>query len=111
MNKKTFTDIDPIMQFITTSKNKQNNDRKISFHSKENNKIKDTRKNKEEIKSKRLNLLLRPNILKDIKVLANIKTTSVNDIINIALSEYTARNKENIEKYVELMKQIKLKEE
>lgn len=111
MNKKTFTDIDPIMQFITTSENKQNNSKKISFHSEENNAIKYTRKNKEEIKSKRLNLLLKPNILKDLKVLANIKTTSVNDIINTALSEYTVKNKENIEKYVELIKEIKLKVE
>lgn len=50
-------------------------------------------------KSERLNLLLYPKLKDDLKALAEIEGTSVNDLINKVLEEYTSNHEEKIERY------------
>lgn len=52
-----------------------------------------------EIKSRRYNLLIRPSLLKDLKKIATMKRTSVNDLINTTLEAYTGQETAAIEKY------------
>lgn len=53
----------------------------------------------QQTKSKRLNLLLRPALLEDLKKIAAMERTSVNDLINTVLGEYAEQEAEQIEKY------------
>lgn len=53
----------------------------------------------EERKTKRLNLLLQPSIMDDLKKIAAMKQTSVNDLINSVLKDYNLAEKSMIEKY------------
>lgn len=53
----------------------------------------------QQTKSKRLNLLLRPALLEDLKKIAAMKQTSVNNLINTVLGEYAEQEAEQIEKY------------
>ena len=58
-----------------------------------------SRSTEQQTKSKRLNLLLRPALLEDLKKIAAMERTSVNDLINTVLGEYAEREAEQIEKY------------
>ena len=62
-------------------------------------KTKQSRSTEQQTKSKRLNLLLRPALLEDLKKIAAMERTSVNDLINTVLGEYAEREAEQIEKY------------
>lgn len=57
------------------------------------------RSTEQQTKSKRLNLLLRPALLEDLKKIAAMERTSVNDLINTVLGEYAEQEAEQIEKY------------
>lgn len=57
------------------------------------------RSTEQQTKSKRLNLLLRPALLEDLKKIAAMERTSVNDLINTVLGEYAEREADQIEKY------------
>lgn len=52
-----------------------------------------------ELKSKRVNLLIKPSIYEDTAKIATMKRVSVNELINIALEAYAADHKELITKY------------
>ena len=52
-----------------------------------------------ERKSKRLNLLLKPSLFEDLRKIAQLQRTSVNDLINTVLEAYTGDHAEDIEKY------------
>lgn len=52
-----------------------------------------------ETKSKRLNLLIYPSLLNDLKKIAVMKRTSVNDLINDVLTQYTDKNINLINQY------------
>ena len=54
-----------------------------------------------ERKSKRLNLLLKPSLFEDLRKIAKVHDTSVNDLINTVLEAYTGDHAEDIEKYEE----------
>lgn len=58
-----------------------------------------------EIKSKRLNLLLYPSLLNDLKKIAAMKRTSVNDLINDVLTQYTDKNINMINEYNSVFKE------
>lgn len=62
-------------------------------------KTKQGRNTEQQTKSKRLNLLLRPALLEDLKKIAAMERTSVNDLINTVLGEYAEQEAEQIEKY------------
>lgn len=62
-------------------------------------KTKQGRSPEQQTKSKRLNLLLRPALLEDLKKIAAMERTSVNDLINTVLGEYAEQEAEQIEKY------------
>lgn len=53
----------------------------------------------DETKSKRLNLLLYPSLLESLKKIAAMQRTSVNDLINTVLDEYTEKEAAQIERY------------
>lgn len=55
--------------------------------------------NTEERKTKRLNLLLQPSIMDDLKKIAAMKQTSVNDLINTVLKDYNASQSNIIQTY------------
>lgn len=59
----------------------------------------DSTHNTEKTKSKRLNLLIYPSLLDNLKKIATMQRRSVNDLINEALSEYTEKQAEQIERY------------
>lgn len=52
-----------------------------------------------ETKSKRLNLLIKPSIAKDIEKIATMKRVSTNELINTVLEDYRNANSELLEKY------------
>lgn len=55
----------------------------------------------EETKSKRLNLLIYPSLLDNLKKIATMKQSSVNDLINEVLKEYADQQAETIRRYNE----------
>lgn len=57
---------------------------------------------KEERKSKRLNLLLKPSVFTAASKIATMQRTSVNDLINRVLLDYIASEAETLEKYNEI---------
>lgn len=52
-----------------------------------------------ETKSKRLNLLIRPSVYRQIEKIAAMQRTSPNDLINTILAEYADRERDTVEKY------------
>lgn len=52
-----------------------------------------------ENKSRRLNILIRPSLLKDITKIATMNRTSTNDLINTVLEAYAEQEAATIEKY------------
>ena len=61
---------------------------------------------KPETRSRRTVLLVKPSIYSDMEKLAFVKKTSVNDLFHKIAEEYTAKNKELIEKYDDIMQQL-----
>jgi len=55
--------------------------------------------NTSEIKSKRLNLLIRPSLHQQAQKIAHMQRSSVNDVINLALSRYVDDHREEIARY------------
>ena len=53
----------------------------------------------QERKSKRINLLLQPSVLKDLSKVAHMRQTSVNDLINTTLKALTKAESGTIAKY------------
>ena len=58
-----------------------------------------TQQDQPERKSKRLNLLLKPSLFEDLRKIAQLQRTSVNDLINTVLEAYRGEHTEDIEKY------------
>ncbi len=58
----------------------------------------------EETKSKRLNLLIRPGILKEFAKIAYMQQTSVNELINQLIAEHVEKKPETIQEYDRLFK-------
>lgn len=54
---------------------------------------------KAESKSKRLNLLVYPGVYEDLTKVATMKRTSVNDLINTILKDYTEAEADTVKKY------------
>lgn len=52
-----------------------------------------------ERKSKRLNLLIKPSLYDAMRKIAHMERTSVNNLIDIALQEYTEAHADRIEQY------------
>jgi hypothetical protein len=59
---------------------------------------------KDETKSKRLNLLVRPGVLKQFAKIAYMQQSSVNDLINRLISEYNDKEAATIRQYDRLFK-------
>ncbi|HHE32552.1 MAG TPA: hypothetical protein ENL07_07990 [Chlorobaculum parvum] len=57
-----------------------------------------------ETKSKRLNLLIRPSLLKEFAKIAYMQQTSVNDLINQLIAEHVGKKSETIAEYDRLFK-------
>ena len=60
-----------------------------------------------ETKSKRLNLLIRPSLLKEFAKVAYMQQTSVNDLINQLIAEHVGKKSETITEYDRLFKDRK----
>ena len=55
--------------------------------------------NTPETKSKRLNLLIYPSLLENLKKIATMQRRSVNELINDVLTEYAEQQAETIQRY------------
>ena len=55
-----------------------------------------------ELKTKRLNLLIKPSLFEKLTKIAHMEQTSVNELINSVLSDYTTSKKKTIERYAEV---------
>lgn len=110
MAKKSFKQ-NPALQFISSAddtQNKQNDLQTDNTQYTDNTEYNDITDNKQytnieytkhELKNKRLNLLLKPSILENISKIAHMKQTSVNDLINSILKDYTEIEEETISIY------------
>lgn len=103
MKKKSFTS-NPALAYISTpdTGNTQDTDNTHSTdytHNTHNTEI--------ETKSKRLNLLLKPSILEQLKKIAYMKQTSTNDLINTIVKDYIAAQTEALEEYDRIFKSRK----
>lgn len=84
--KKDFKQVNPALQYITQAEPESKpENRRQSLEP--------------ETKSKRLNLLLYPSLLEDLKKIATMQRRSVNDLINEILSVYTEEQLKTIEKF------------
>ena len=61
-----------------------------------------TQEETQETKSKRLNLLLRPTLHRDLGKLSAMERISTNELINRVLSEYIEQNADRLIKYDEI---------
>lgn len=59
-----------------------------------------------ETKSKRVNLLLRPSVYRQIEKLAAMQRTSPNDLINTILASYAEQERDTIAKYNEIFGEV-----
>ena len=66
---------------------------------KHNTEYADNAYNKQERKTRRLNLLLQPSILDNLSKIAHMKQTSVNDLMNSVLKDYAETEEETISMY------------
>ncbi len=112
MKKKSFKDLNHVMQFITQEPIQLKADSRETeiLEQKKNitkvtNKLESVATNTDRIgtdretKSKRLNLLVKPSILDDIKKIAVMHQVSVNDLINQLLDRYRIENNKDIQSY------------
>ena len=104
MAKKTFKE-NPALRFVTTDEDTHNEQNTEQTHitgktSITNNaQYTDNTNNKQERKTKRLNLLVQPSILENISKIAHMKQTSVNDLISSVLRDYAETEEEAISLY------------
>jgi len=101
MAKKSFK-YNPALQFISSADDAHNEKSEEQTHNTDytdNKQYTDNEYNKHERKSKRLNLLLKPSILANLNKIAYMKQTSVNDLINSVLNDYSEREKETVSMY------------
>ena len=61
-----------------------------------------TPEEEQENKSKRLNLLIRPTLHRDLGKLSVMERVSTNELINRVLADYIEQNREKIQKYDEI---------
>ena len=61
-----------------------------------------TQEETQETKSKRLNLIIRPTLHRDLGKLSAMDRISTNELINRVLSEYVEQNADKIQKYDEI---------
>jgi hypothetical protein len=112
MKKKSFKDINPVMQFITQEPAQSATDEVKPKTLDQNKNIDEVVNNLEsvganteraeldrETKSKRLNLLVKPSILDDVKKIAVMRQVSVNDLINQLLDQHRTENHKDIESF------------
>jgi len=97
MAKKDFKKNNPALQFISGATDNKHNTKDI--YSTDN-----TQNTQTESKSKRLNLLVYPSLLEDLKKIATMERKSVNDLINTVLLNYAYKNKDQIERYDDIFK-------
>lgn len=89
MSKKSFKDINPVMQFITKAETQETDKTDNTQHTHSG----------PETKSKRLNLLLYPSIYRDLEKIARVDGVSVNELINSVLDEFRDQRSEAIKRY------------
>jgi hypothetical protein len=63
------------------------------------------KRRQEETKSKRLNLLVRPGVLKEFAKIAHMQHTSVNDLLNRLMAEHNEKEAAAIRQYDRLFKE------
>jgi predicted HicB family RNase H-like nuclease len=102
MAKKSFRGTNPALQYISSielesevTHNAQDTHNAAIMHKTHNVPMKET-------KSRRLNLLLQPSLLENMSKVARMKQTSVNDLINKVLKDYTERETTTIARYDEV---------
>lgn len=101
MARKDFKN-NPALQFISQqAHNTDNTDNTDKTHDADIERMKTaaSKRKRKETKSKRLNLLLQPSTMESLTKIAYMDRTSVNDLINGILKQYTAEHEEQIRKY------------
>ena len=103
--RKSFKDSNPALQFISKAVQEEdtpatdNTHYTHTIHTKHNT-VKP--KVKEEIKSKRLNLLLQPSVVEDMEKIAAMRRSSVNDLINTVLKGFISQEGDTLARYEEV---------
>jgi predicted HicB family RNase H-like nuclease len=116
--KKSFKGTNPALQFISTdntdiesktsetffteqtsSTDIQSEPDTMSYTDVESKTLKTSKTDHKELKSRRVNWMLKPSIHSDFEKIATMKRTSVNDLVNQLLEEYILREAKTIEKY------------
>lgn len=90
--KKEFVIDNPALKFLNT-------DNTQYTHNTDNADTTQNAHNTQETKSKRLNLLLYPSVLDDLKKIATMQRRSVNDLINEVLSDYITQEAAQLQRY------------
>lgn len=64
-------------------------------------------KTKKELKSERINLLVRPTTYNEIKKIAYMKQKSINELLNMIMEEIITKEKNTVEKYNQIFSEKK----
>lgn len=116
-HKKSFKDANPALQFINTvtetsivkelepakTTRRVQNKSKLGSEDEASASTKTT-EFMQERKSKRLNLLLVPSVMKDLVKIAHMRRTSVNDLINTVLKDYAETESSAVKRYDDFFK-------
>lgn len=101
MSKKDFKS-NPALQFITQpTQGTDNTHNTDNTHEADIERMKAAaaKRKKPETKSKRLNLLLQPSTMDALTKIAYMNRSSVNDLINSILKQYTTDHADQVQKY------------
>jgi hypothetical protein len=111
-SKKNFKGNNPAMQFISAEQTLQAEQTSNMSHADKTDKTQytDTADNTYktgniEIKNRRVNWLLFPSVFEDLKKIAIMKQTTINDLVNKILKDYNAREAETIAQYDTVFKE------
>ncbi|MEI6847943.1 MAG: hypothetical protein WCK32_07905 [Chlorobiaceae bacterium] len=119
MGKKSFKDINPAAAFIssahppTDTEYTHNTDYTQYTHDVHDMPIARSENpapygaTRNETKSKRLNLLIRPTLLQDFSKVAHMKRASVNSLLNMLIADYVAKETEAIQQYNQTYKGVR----
>lgn len=103
IKKKSFTS-NPALAYISTPDTDSTQDTGKTDNTHNTDYTHNTHDTDLETKSKRLNLLVQPSVLEQLKKVAYMKQTSANDLINTIVKDYIAAQTEAIEEYGRIFK-------
>ena len=108
MSKKNFTTLDnPALAFISNASLSEVAEPKETTQEvvKEVKKV-ESAPIENEVRTKRVQLVVTPSVFEDVQILTKIKKTSLNSLVHKLLEECIKENREDIEKYKKLFGEL-----